>query len=909
MAAVSLRPRVDLMIDGVWRDITSDVRDTGAKITRGRADEQTSTGPSRAALVIDNRTGNYSPRNPLGDHFGKIGRNSSIRIVTEQVWDDFGRTSASTWGTSDAGLAWSKAGGADADYTVGSGAGSISVGAVNAIRETFLAGVSRADVTVSAHVRAGVVATGARIDQAVYARRVDASNYYMAVCRFNTDSTIDLLMYKRVAGTTTLLVFDLNTGLTYTAASWFGIELQCYGSTLTARVWSVDDPSLGSTTVEVEDTALTAAGAAGVRSFLDALNTNTLPLVTRYDRFRVDDVRMVGEVASWPARWDVTGRNVWIPIEAAGILRRLGQGSKPLRSALYRSTLAGFDDELGPPLSYWPLEDPDGSTSAVSGVDDGQPMTVASSIEFANSTGPAGSDSLPSIHGGYLSGPVEYTSNGNGWELSFWVKITTSDATATSYPIRWDQIGSSAYRYWTVRGSTPANTVSVICYGTTGTVSAVGAQVSADIHDGEWHHISVEAELTDTNEVTTTLRVDGASDVDVATPVQLARVRHATLPRHDASPTNVSTMHVGHVTFWSGNTGLAPQALAAGLGHAGETAGARIARLCSEEGVPLVLVGTEADTAAVGAQRVASLLELIHDAVEADQGLLYEPRHVLGLAYRTRADMLNQTPAVELDYDAGHIAPPFEPVEDDLGIRNDVTAVRRTGGSGRVVEDQGPLSTSPPPVGIGVYDEQITVDVHDPDQCLDVAGWRVHLGTWDEARFPSVTVELRRPEFTTDAALTIAAATADLGDVLSIDNLPSWLPPGPMLLMTQGQTEVIGTYLHSITWNCTPGEPYTVAVWDDADALWDTRYSTLAADFDAGSDTSMSVATETGRIVWVTGAVDFDVTVGGAQIHVDSIAGATSPQTFTVDAAALNGVVKTVPAGTQVRLWRPARYS
>jgi hypothetical protein len=55
-------------------------------------------------------------------------------------------------------------------------------------------------------------------------------------------------------------------------------------------------------------------------------------------------------------------------------------------------------------------------------------------------------------------------------------------------------------------------------------------------------------------------------------------------------------------------------------------------------------------------------------------------------------------------------------------------------------------------------------------------------------------------------------------------------------------------------------------------------------------------------------ALPFDVNVGGARITVTAIgAAAGSVQTFTVTKIPVNGIVKSVPSGTAVSVWRPAR--
>lgn len=87
----------------------------------------------------------------------------------------------------------------------------------------------------------------------------------------------------------------------------------------------------------------------------------------------------------------------------------------------------------------------------------------------------------------------------------------------------------------------------------------------------------------------------------------------------------------------------------------------------------------------------------------------------------------------------------------------------------------------------------------------------------------------------------------------------------------------------------------------------DTAGSSLAADFDAGTDTSMSVNVDVGPL-WTTEAAELPLVIeaGGVRLEVTAIAGASSPQTFTITQAPVNGVIKTIPEGTPIQLAVPA---
>lgn len=76
--------QVEMYIDGSWVDITSYVlvRDSSGNlaISRGRRDEGSTTEHSTLQMQLDNRDARWSPRNPSGPYYGKIGRNTPVRV-------------------------------------------------------------------------------------------------------------------------------------------------------------------------------------------------------------------------------------------------------------------------------------------------------------------------------------------------------------------------------------------------------------------------------------------------------------------------------------------------------------------------------------------------------------------------------------------------------------------------------------------------------------------------------------------------------------------------------------------------------------------------------------------------------------------------------------------------------------
>jgi hypothetical protein len=93
---------VELLVDGEWIDMAAAgyvlVRDNSGDIKISYGTQGTEGGQSErgsAALQLRNTDGRFSPRNPSGAYYGKIGRNTPIRI---SVPDGLGGKSYRLWG-------------------------------------------------------------------------------------------------------------------------------------------------------------------------------------------------------------------------------------------------------------------------------------------------------------------------------------------------------------------------------------------------------------------------------------------------------------------------------------------------------------------------------------------------------------------------------------------------------------------------------------------------------------------------------------------------------------------------------------------------------------------------------------------------------------------------------------------
>lgn len=313
-------------------------------------------------------------------------------------------------------------------------------------------------------------------------------------------------------------------------------------------------------------------------------------------------------------------------------------------------------------------------------------------------------------------------------------------------------------------------------------------------------------------------------------------------------------------------------------------------------------------TTLMGPQLPNSLLDLIREAETADGGILFEARNFLGLTYRTRESMYSQntinafgSPTLALSYADGHIST-MDPTDDDQYTRNQITASKKNGGIALASLDNG----SELSIGVvGIYDSQIDVNVHANSQLVDVANWILALGTVNEARFPAIELALERKIFSSDFFLTFNVRNLDIGDMVTIDDLPSWLPPETISQLVQGLTESLHNFSHVITIHGAPAEPWQAAIYDNSDSRYESEGSFITQDIDT-TTTAVVVNTPNGS-VWSDDDAPFDIIVNGERMTVSSISGTGTPQVFTCTRH-VNGVIKAHVTGEEVRLFRQVRY-
>lgn len=618
-------------------------------------------------------------------------------------------------------------------------------------------------------------------------------------------------------------------------------------------------------------------------AYYGSLRRNT-PIRVRVNPGSGLDTRNVAFTSELPPRWDPSEADHFVPIQAHGVLRRLGQGRSPLKSAVFRH-VTGLSDFLGaempPLLEYWSLEDGEGSAGFASALGGGT-IPVDADVEPASSSEIPGSAALPLVStGGTVRGQVRpYRSTGT---VRFAGLLTIPEGgLADGQKLLDATFESGSFARCAVRYGT-GGSLNVQILNTAGTMidetGAVGFAVNGSnvflsvllTQDGGDVDLT-EADVFIFRPGVTTF--SGFSP-DTFTGQTLGRVTTTGF----AADRGVDGAAVGHLMFTndaSQFTGM----LFAPTGFNGELAGDRFARLCTEEAVPYDLAA--GSTEAMGPQGIKTLLDLLRECEATEEGLLVE-RITGELGFDPHVVRENQTVALTLNYASGHVSPPLEPTDDDQRIRNDVTVTRDGGASAQVVDQTGPLGVD----AVGRYDEGVNLSLYTDGQAAQHAGWRVNLGTADFLRFPTVTVNLR-----VNTSLTASFLALDIGSRIQITNLPDHISYDDVDLIVEGYTEQISQKNWIITFNCAPYRPYAVFELADTTADADPFVGRLAGD-DAAirvaiDDNDTSIVFDPNRYRWTTVADDFDpdlrVRFGGETADISTIS--TTPATFVAAGAA-----------------------
>lgn len=917
-------------------------QDGPVSITRGRADESSEVDAGQMTLVLSNLDGRYTPRNPNSPYFGSLGRNTRIRVrlednsaagirlrnpthnVTEVDAWAYANDAASLDFTNDADvrieitpdtwfpalpqnliLKWEPVNGSRSwVFRHGNGVlqwiwsadGLVGIATITSVAlPVGLTSLIRGAVRITMDVDNG---SGSRVTQFYWAESLDGP-----WTLFSTGT---------VAGVTS--IFDGNArigiGASGNGSRAFAGSTGFNGIVHAAEIRDgINGPVISNPNFREYLTILqkNADVVAGVED--DFGHVYFLEQFTEVER---PDIRASMEVARWAPRWDMSGRDVAVDVEAAGILRRLGSPGRPENDAIRRFMLSVNAQNI---LNYWPLSDPDTAIVAASAVG-GPAMKVSfrreaplfgrGNLEFylpaSAQTGDGNGRIQGSILGGTTGGftidvamraedPASATTNEVPVIISF--DIRTADESVHTSGVSWVA---------TVNPATNLISLAVTNVATGASLGSGSVSIgNTNILDGQMHHLRMRCTEGAGTNSNIFLDLDRVNLIGFGFNLGIT-----TTPAPVSAGVEWSTSGAAELPWSFGQIavfGDPPPGLFtvndAFIGYRGEPAAERWRRLVAEEGFIPVIYGNQLDSPAMGPQQALTGLASIREAVATDGGIMFEVRDWPTLGIIPLSYLVNRDPLLVLDYALNQVAVPFHPDEDDQNIRNDVTAQQiGTDETARVVLEVGPMSIQEPPSGVGQYPEQIEASVQLPEQLNTIAGRRVLRGTWPTSRYPQLGVAIRHTaENLKLLALRDSMLVADSGRRADVVNLPTWLPPEDAQLLLQGYTEDITPEDHDIAFNSSPYGPYLPGQLPDPDhpdgefglnaTRVDTDGSHLADDLSVGIDTSMLVATLQGP-VWTTDAAEypdgFDVVLSEGFQQADSaILRVTEIDSFAAD--------------------------
>lgn len=924
-------PEVEFFLDR-WRSVSPDVRQgTSIVETRGRKDWAAKVSPARCTLTLDDGpehgNGDYDPDNPLGQWYGLLTRNTPMRYALRYGLDEFDRPDQADLGASPTMGNWTTFSAGTATSSIASNQGLHSITTTTSFVANRLGDVNQRNVELYDEFTLGAITvTGGAIEPAnLMLRGHTGGDYWLLRASIGITGTLSLSIM--LTGATTVAgpvpVFSYPAGGTDV-----GIRFQAEGETLRGKVWRLDqgEPLAWTLETNVVNESL-GSGWVGVRSGVASGNTNAKPIVVTHKHFRVRLPQFIGETAALETQSSLDHQDMRTKVEATSIRRRLAQGESTLDTALQRYITRG--DSPVSLADYWPLSEAASAATRQDNLLGGLPVkfirgpssglgAVNYGVDTKLLATPTGAEITTDARLQFTVTPGDFSTT-NGYSFTWLQRVGPGSVGFVILDTATHQIFIDFNAgVFTIRRSSKS-IVEVITLMTVNLDTAIVKEGT----DNEWHMIGY-GHIVSGGTVTYDFAVDDYL-------VQASATSTMGLPNWvaviaDAEPN--SLMGIAHMVALqrslynaAGLPGF-PYSILRNiyLGRPDEHAGTRMLRLCAEEGISAAMIGDPADTPAMGPQRPMTVLELTDECIHVDQGSAFDPRGAMALGMRTHRSTTAKDALVTLDY-IGQVAPEFKKITDDQGAKNDVTAKRPNGDSYRVEQTTGPRNVADPGSNVdavGRYDSTVSpdpnvpADVHLPNQ----ASWRVHMGTVDEPRFPTVTVNLAAEAMQADSVATSGALDVGVDDALTITGASARRVYDDIRLIVRGYTSTVDTaYQHKIVYNCDPYAPLDVAVHGDTDDRWGTATSSLNADV-TDSATSFTVSVTAGE-PWTQSAGQFpmDFMIGGERIRISAIAApssATPPltQVFTVAGGgrAINGVPKGHSAGAPVKLFRNVYY-
>jgi hypothetical protein len=889
----------------VWTDLTDRLLPSLIKSSRGTAfGAQSRSTLSANGIELDNDDGALTPYLASSPYHPYVDTGTPFRLslrTTADVLlsDTFTRTTGpGNLGTSDSGFAYLYTAGALAASSTNGSLGQFATPAVNVVyRCTLSASYTVRDIDLTYDIAVPATATGGIISAGVSFRLVDTANNYWVSLDFTTSGNVLVVLRKTVAAATSNITFAA-TGLTYSPGQMFRTRVQMIGDRMRVKVWPVLSAEPDLWLVEAYDDTFPDAGRIGWVFWLNAGNTNALPFTISFDNLQVVQPRyerVEGYISDVRPVYIPTGdgdvySKVMVDVGGVDVIleRRDETELSPLRRSIEKTPDIA-------PIAYWPLEDEKSSTFAASAYADGPKLVVTGPVVFAAEDPPPyesglkkyGTKPLASVAAGArLSGTIPLSAVNTEWAASIMAALYKPDVTGTEIRImQWLTPGGTLNRWALVATNTQ---YLVRSYNdTTNTVTNV-AVYAGNVFD-DLATFTIEANQNGAN-VDVGLFIDDFSVAAGSVAGTISAPSYVSINPDQVNTTASLTPFglrflVGHCRFVpettqpdspyytppeTGNRVTAQRSWYQEPDHQ------RLRRLIAdEEKVQFRYLGDPATTGytLLGAQPEGNFKGLVERTVESSSGgVLFESG--FGYALLPRTTRYNR--AVDLVIDMATYG-----YRDDQDSQDAILSPRLPGRvphSITVARAGGVEATYQADAAYrerkGTIGQRYELDVYSDDDPRQHAGWRVHvLNDAQGASYPDLPIDLAgTPSLIEDFLLV------GIGSRIQRINQPTKAGLATIDQVADGLSEVFGPRTWKATAVSSPAVVWDTGVYDAADSTYDMTTTTVQTAFNT---TALSISV--GGEVWVTGAVNLLLDIGGEHINVTSVAGSgTGPYTLTV---------------------------
>jgi len=894
---------------GGWVDVTGDARGA-TTINHGPQGDRSLDSTSSCVFTLDNRSGDYSPRNQSGTYYGVIGRNTPHRCSVNAA-ENYLR------------ILGGSAGDNNTSSTPDSAALSIT-GDIEVWVDVTLKSWRTSTVIISKWTSA----VGNR-SWAINPNDDGTITWYWSDDGTTTHAETSTAVVPIEIGRLTIKVtMDVNDGsgnhvtTFYTAGSVGGSTTQLGDAVTTSgtasiydgtAVVAVGDGTTGGRFVgQVHEAAVYdgiggsavadpdfTAQTAGVATFDDGQG-NTW---TQNGTAEISDREYLwhGEIRAWPRSRDTSGTDVTVAATSSDLSTRLLRSRTPAGSA-YRRGVTSAVAPMASVVAYWPCEDAADATSVASGLDGHPSMRIVGSPTPASDSIFTCSEPILTLASGsaLVSGIPSYSGTG---DIQVRMLVHIPDGGVTTQRLL-KLVTDGTAMIWEVNLSSSGN-LQLIARDSAGSTILTDGYYAFNLNGAHFRlSLSLSRNGSDVDYVFATLGVGYSTGSAVSGTLVGYTVDSASVLTvgPDLALTDLA---VGHITVQSvvSSTFSDDDLLAAYTGAVSndEQAGIRLLRIAGEESMILRLHGGRYQTVHMGPQLIKSVGDLMRECAVADGGILVAERDEWALAYRTRSSMTGQTSArLTLDYSVADLSG-WAPIDDDELTANQLELSRDGGSKVRDSVDSGPLGTADPPDGAGVSPDTATLSLEFDRHLADQLSWRLHLGTMDAPRTADLPIELARSAFSATADRKAALAVR-IGDRVDVINPPADDGADDLEFLVVGMQHAVDHFTHRISCRCWPYEGFRVGIWGDAGSRWSGEGAVIAEDLDT-TETGVDI-TAPSFCEWAHDDGDYQVRVNGEVMTVTGISGSHPSYTLTVTRS-VNGVVATHSNGDAIDIYQP----